>query len=83
MYQNLRHAFIQMENGICLQTTIHVRRPLLKNGVTLKNNKTVYLSMTNKENRVCNHENTYVAVRHVGGIKLVKCSDCNCTVYCG
>ena len=24
----------------------------------------------------CKHENTYVAVRHVSGIKLVKCSDC-------
>ena len=40
--------------------------------------------MTNtEEKKTCKHENTYVAVRHVGGMKLVKCSDCNCTVYCG
>lgn len=23
------------------------------------------------------HQNTYVAVRHESGIKLIKCSDCN------
>lgn len=25
----------------------------------------------------CTHENTHVAVKHVSGLKLVKCSDCN------
>ncbi len=28
----------------------------------------------------CKHPNTYVAVRHVSGIQLVKCSDCGQTV---
>jgi hypothetical protein len=37
--------------------------------------------MENKEK--CKHEKTYVAVRHESGIKLVKCSGCNQTVYCG
>lgn len=36
--------------------------------------------MTNTEKKTCKHERTYVAVRHVGGLKLVKCLDCNCTV---
>jgi len=40
--------------------------------------------MTNtEEKKTCKHEKTYVAVRHAGGMKLVKCSNCNCTVYCG
>jgi len=25
---------------------------------------------------MCEHKRTYVAVRHVSGIKLVKCCDC-------
>lgn len=25
----------------------------------------------------CSHENVYVAVRHVSGIRLYKCKDCN------
>lgn len=29
-----------------------------------------------KDKEKCTHENTYVAVRHVSGIKLVKCKDC-------
>ena len=37
--------------------------------------------MTNtEEKKPCKHERTYVAVRHVSGLKLVKCSDCNCRV---
>lgn len=28
----------------------------------------------------CEHKRTYVAVRHVSGIQLVKCSDCGQTV---
>lgn len=28
----------------------------------------------------CEHKRTYVAVRHVSGIQLVKCSDCGRTV---
>ena len=28
----------------------------------------------------CEHKNTYVAVRHIGGLKLVKCKDCNKTI---
>ena len=31
-------------------------------------------------NTKCKHEKTYVAVRHVSGIKLVKCSGCGATV---
>lgn len=31
----------------------------------------------------CQHDKTYVAVRHESGVKLVKCRDCNQTVYCG
>ncbi len=34
-----------------------------------------------KKGEPCKHERTYVAVRHVSGSKLVKCSVCNCTVY--
>jgi hypothetical protein len=25
----------------------------------------------------CTHEKTHVAVKHIGGLKLVKCNDCN------
>ena len=28
----------------------------------------------------CQHVRTYVAVRHVSGLTLVKCSDCGCAV---
>ena len=35
---------------------------------------------TPKEIKECTHPNTYVAVRHVSGIKLVRCSDCGRSV---
>jgi hypothetical protein len=39
--------------------------------------------MKQEEKKPCNHEKTHVAVRHANGMKLVKCSDCKATVYCG
>jgi len=35
------------------------------------------------EAKPCSHEKTFVAVRHASGMKLVKCSDCRCTIYFG
>ena len=32
------------------------------------------------EKEPCKHEKTYVAVRHVSGIKLVKCCKCNSVI---
>jgi hypothetical protein len=32
--------------------------------------------MKDKETK-CKHEQTYVAVRHVGGLTIVKCAKCN------
>lgn len=29
-----------------------------------------------QDTQKCQHNNTYVAVRHVSGVKLVKCKDC-------
>jgi len=31
-------------------------------------------------NKICNHHKTYVAVRHVSGIRLIKCSDCGAQI---
>jgi len=40
--------------------------------------------MKNQEQKpACQHVNTYVAVRHASGMKLVKCRDCGKSVYCG
>lgn len=33
-----------------------------------------------KDTPKCTHDKTYVAVRHVSGIKLVKCSNCGKTL---
>ena len=34
------------------------------------------LNLIKMDKETCKHEKTYVAVRHVSGIKLVKCSHC-------
>ena len=36
----------------------------------------LYPESYDDEEEDCKHERTYVAVRHVSGIELVKCSDC-------
>ena len=38
------------------------------------------MANTEKPSQPCKHEKTYVAVRHVSGLKLVKCSICGTKV---
>lgn len=32
------------------------------------------------EKNKCKHENTYVAVRHINGLQIVRCCDCGCKI---
>ncbi len=39
-----------------------------------------FVDLVRNEKTKCKHENTYVAVRHESGLKLVKCRDCGAKV---
>ena len=42
-----------------------------------ESNTLMHISFDEMENIKCTHPETYVAVRHVSGIKIVKCKSCN------
>jgi len=52
-----------------------VKTPLSENDLAL-----IKKIQDSLQSKVCKHEKTHVAVRHVSGIRLVKCSDCGQTL---